>query len=96
MIPFGIFLGICSGGVVFMLYFLAGCWTHTRASRTGAECAVQIPARATTSLGYASPFPNFSPNHVSESVGNPSQECYVSRGWRVLANREKLPMKRAK
>ncbi len=61
MIPFGIFLGVCSGGVVVMLYSLVGFWSEGRRKHEPSVIsAILIPGVPVTTARDPRSFPVFS------------------------------------
>ena len=93
MIPFGIFLGICSGGLVFMVYFLVGFWRDSRRRQPIRQCpAIRIPAEPAITIRKAQRVLDFSRTSTDTEfeIGEPERELRPARRAFVNPRRMKV------
>jgi len=99
MIPFGLFLGICSGGLVFMLYFLAGFWRDGRRKHGATEnSAIHIPGVPVSTPRKPHPFPVFLRSRTTRKtlIEDAGQGTTSVDKWQLLVNQETPRVRRAR
>jgi len=95
MIPFGIFLGVCSGGVVFMLYFLVGFWGDGKAPSRKRTSVVHIPGPM-SDVSTTRRIPALSRSGAEVLTDEALHERQAARAWQVFVNQEQPRMRRAR
>jgi hypothetical protein len=98
MIPFAIFLGICSSGLLFMLYFLVGFWREDRRrSQPRQNAAIRIPSMRLTPIGRMRQVPDFSSASTAMNlIEEPEYELHSNSMWQVFVNPARLQARRVR
>ena len=99
MVPFSIFIGICSGGLLFMVYFLVGFWRDGRRQPQGKPIsALRIPSGQAIPVRKVWSIPDVSLENTAKEVliDEPQHEPHASSVWHVFENPAKMQARRVR
>lgn len=98
MVPFDIFVGICSGGLVFMVYFLVGFWRDDRQARNTHDSAAQMPGATVMTVRKTRRVPDFSRASTATEflIEESERDLRPANVWRVFVNPTRVRAKRVR
>jgi hypothetical protein len=98
MIPFSIFIGICSSGLLFMVYFLVGFWRDGRRQPQSTQRpALRIPS-GQIPVATRRRIPDVSLENTAREVliDEPEHELRTRSVWQVIVNPTKMQARRVR
>ena len=99
MIPFEVFIGICSGGLVCMSYFLVCFWREDRhPRRTNSNQSIRIAGEQVSLSPATRRVAAFSRGSSAREflIEEPERELRPASGWRVFVNPTRIQARRAR